>query len=127
MAAQQVKTKTGVTWLDEEHGILRFVYAAGAECGLEEAKENVVAQLALAQGKQIGILVDIAGAKSVDHAARQHYAESKAFLALALIGGPPIARIIGNIFLAVYGSRDTPTRFFRSDTEAIAWLESFGG
>ncbi|PRP93610.1 DUF7793 family protein [Enhygromyxa salina] len=125
MPSKQVKTKTGVTWLDEEHGILRFVYAVGAECGLEDAKQNVVVQVELANGKPIPILVDIAGAKSVDHAARAYYGESKAFGALALIGGAPIASIIGNIFLAAYGSRDTPTRFFRSESDAIKWLKGF--
>jgi len=123
--SKRVETRTGVSWVDEELGLLRFEYAQGTECTLEDARENVEAQVDLCEGETLPILVDVAGVKAIDQAARSYYGESKAFPALALVGEAPIGRIIGNIFLAIYGSRDTPTRFFKSEDEAVAWLRGF--
>jgi hypothetical protein len=125
MATERAKTRTGVTWFDEELGILRFVYTQGAECTLADAKENVEVQLRLTGGKVVPILIDVSAVKSVDKAARSYYGESKTVRALALIGGSPIGNIIGNVFLAVHGARETPTKFFGSEAEAIQWLRGF--
>jgi hypothetical protein len=125
MRTGEVKTKTGVTWMDEELGMLRFVYAPGAECSLADAIENVDAQVKLAGGKVRPILCDITRCKSVSKEARNHYGQCKSFSALALVGGSPIGNIIGNIFLAVYGKRETPTKLFTSESEAINWLKGF--
>ena len=125
MRTEEVKTRTGVTWMDEELGMLRFVYAPGSECSLADAIENVDAQVKLAGGKVCPILCDITRCKSVSKEARNHYGENKAFSALALVGGSPIGNIIGNIFIAVYGSRQMPTRMFQREADAIHWLKGF--
>ncbi len=121
----EIKTKTGVTWMDEELGMLRFVYAPGSECSLADAIENVDAQVKLAGGKARPILCDITQCKAVSKEARNHYGQSKAFSALALVGGSPIGNIIGNIFLAVYGSRQIPTKLFKAEAEAVQWLKGY--
>lgn len=125
MAPGEVKTRTGVTWMDEELGVLRFVYAPGSECSLADAIENVAAQVRVAGGKVRPILCDISRCKSISKEARGHYAATKAFSALALVGGSPIGTIIGNIFLAVYASRSIPTRLFRAEADAVQWLKGF--
>ena len=119
MPTGEVKTKTGVTWMDEELGMLRFVYAPGSECSLADAIENVDAQVKLAGGKVRPILCDITKCKSVSKEARDHYGSTRAFSALALVGGSPIGNIIGNIFIAVYGSRQVPTKMFLREADAI--------
>ena len=123
MSLEKKTTRTGTTWI--EHGILRFEYATGAEVSLDDAKDNVVVELELCGGTGLPCLIDIAGAKSVDQDARNYYSECKKFPACALIGVSPIARIIGNIYLAVHGGGDTPTRMFRTETDAIAWLREY--
>lgn len=121
----EVKTKTGVTWMDEKLGMLRFVYAPGSECSLEDAIENIDVQLKLAGGKRCPILCDITKCKSISKEARNHYAQNMAFSALALVGGSPIGNIIGNIFLAVYGTKTVPTKLFMAEADAIQWLKGF--
>jgi hypothetical protein len=111
--------------MDEELGILRFVYDRGAVCTLEQAKENVRIQLEASGGKIVPILCDISTVKVVDHESRKYYAESPYFRALALVTASPIGNFIGNIFLAVYGKRETPTKLFTSESEAINWLKGF--
>ena len=125
MRPEEVKTRTGVTWMDEELGMLRFVYAPGSECSLADAIENVDAQVRVAGGKVRPILCDISKCKSVSKEARNHYGQSKEFSALALVGGSPIGNIIGNIFIAVYGARQIPTRMFLREAEAVLWLKGF--
>lgn len=125
MPTGEVTTRTGVTWMDEELQMLRFVYAPGSECSLADAVENVDAQVRLAGGKVRPLLCDITKCKSISKEARNHYGESKAFSALALVGGSPIGNIIGNVFLAVYGSGSLPTRLFRAEADAVQWLKGF--
>ena len=125
MRPEEVKTRTGVTWMDEELGMLRFVYAPGSECSLADAIENVDAQVKLAGGKVRPILCDITRCKSISKEARNHYGSTRAFSALALVGGSPLGNIIGNIYLAVYESRMTPTRMFKAEADAIRWLKGF--
>ena len=121
----EVKTRTGVTWMDEELSMLRFVYAPSSECSLADAIENVDAQVKLAGGKIVPILCDISKCKSISKEARTYYGQNKACGARALVGGSPIGNIIGNIFIAVYGSRQTPTRMFQGEADAIRWLKGF--
>jgi hypothetical protein len=111
--------------MDAELGMLRFAYAPGAECSLADAVENVDVQVKLAGGKVRPILCDITKCKSVSKEARSHYGQSKEFSALALVGGSPIGNIIGNIFLAVHGSRMIPTKLFMVEADAIQWLKGF--
>ncbi len=125
MRTGEVKTKTGVTWMDEELGMLRFAYAPGSECSLADAIENVAAQLKLAGGKVCPILCDITKCKSISKEARNYYGDTKSFSALALVGGSPIGNIIGNIFIAVHGSRQIPTKMFLREADALHWLKGF--
>jgi hypothetical protein len=125
MHTGKVTTRTGVIWMDEELHMLRFVYAPGAECSLADAVENVEVQVKLAGGKVCPILCDITKCKSVSKEARSYYGQIKAFCALALVGGSPIGNIIGNIFLAVHGSKTVPTKLFMAEANAIQWLKGF--
>jgi hypothetical protein len=111
--------------MDEELGILRFVYDRGAVCAIEQAKENVKIQLEASGGRVVPILCDISKVKVIDHESRVFYGESPNFRALALVTASPIGNIIGNVFLAVYGKRETPTKLFTSESDAINWLKEF--
>ncbi len=111
--------------MDEAIGILRFVYAPGSECSLEDAIENVNAQVKLSGGKLRPILCDISKCKAISKEARNHYGQGQTSSALALVGGSPIGNIIGNIFLAVHGSRQSPIKMFTAEAEAVQWLKGY--
>ncbi|MFT3926902.1 MAG: STAS/SEC14 domain-containing protein [Myxococcales bacterium] len=119
-----MQTSTGSTWIDRDLGILRFEFNQGSVCTLAGAKENVEAQLKLAKGERLAILVDIRKCKEIDHEARAYFGGLKDFQALALLGGSLVGNILGNFFLAVYGTRETPTKLFAREDEAIGWLKS---
>ena len=105
--------------------MLRFVYAPGSECSLADAIENVKAQVKIAGGKVCPLLCNITGCKSVSKEARSYYGQNEIVSARALVGGSPIGNIIGNIFIAVHGSRRTPSRMFQGEADAIRWLKGF--
>jgi hypothetical protein len=121
--SERIKTRTGLTWLDEDRQILRFVYDLGAVCTLADAQENSAIQVNLAQGRRLPVLCDITRIKSIDAAARKYYGDSEDFEALALVTNSAIGTMIGNLFLATYRKRVAKTRLFRSETDAIEWIE----
>jgi hypothetical protein len=126
MNAGAIKTRVGIMWMDEALGIIRCVHFAGSECTLEDAKENVAAQVRLANGKVIPLLVDLTKCKSVSKEARVHFASAtSAFCSVALLSASPVGRIIGNMFIAVYGAQGAPTKLFTSEAAAIEWLKGF--
>lgn len=125
MASEQLRTRTGVTWMDDELGILRFVYDPGSVCTLRDAQENVETQLRASGGRIVPILCDISKAKAIDQEARRYYGDSESFRALALITSSAIGNMIGNIFLAAHGRRATPTKLFSSEADALQWLKKF--
>ena len=59
-------------WLDEE-GIIRGVAKAGADYGLEDAKDGIRAHRSLSGGKQRALIVDISALRSMSREARAYY------------------------------------------------------
>jgi hypothetical protein len=123
MATGRIATKTGVTWLDASSDILRFEYAKHSVCTMSDAKDNVAAQLTLAAGRRLPLLVDIKSCRAIDDDAKAYYAGLQDFSALALLGGSLLGNVIGNFFLGRYNDRNVPTRLFTNEAEAIAWLK----
>lgn len=123
MAETKWPSSTGVVWIDDALGLMRFDYAPGSVCTLAEAKENVELQRKLLDGRRMPILINVRHAKSVDREARTYYASLDDFTAMALFGGTPVGNVIANFFIAVYGRRGIPTKLFAEEHDAIAWLE----
>ncbi|MBA3499309.1 MAG: STAS/SEC14 domain-containing protein [Deltaproteobacteria bacterium] len=97
----------------------------GCEMGLEDAQKNLAAIFELG-GRQRGlVLVDMRGVRSQSREARQYFATSdealQATLAVALLIGSPVSRVLANFFLRLNPQR-IPTALFTAEEAAITWL-----
>jgi hypothetical protein len=64
------------------------------------------------------------GIRSQTRAARQHFAGAEAqkvTLAVALLIGSPVSRVLANFYLGIRPPQ-IPTVLFTEESEAIAWL-----
>jgi hypothetical protein len=125
---KEVFSRTGRHWIDEELGILRFTYYPNTrQATLADAKENFAAVTALVAGKRYPFLCDLKNCLDVDAEAQEFYASpefAQNLSAMALLGGGPIGKVMGTVFLAV-AERCVPTALFSSEAEAIEWLKTF--
>ena len=120
-----VETRTGRIWLAD--GFLYVSYDPGAELDVEDAHADTDIMQMLAGGRRRPALVDISRVKKVSAEARRVYAGprlSDSVVALALVVGSPVSRIIGNFYLGINRPR-SETRLFGSRSEARAWLAGF--
>ena len=114
-------------WVDEE-GIIRGVAKAGADYGLEDAKDGIRAHRALSGGKQRALIVDISALRSMSREARTYAGapeHADLFFAVALIVKSPLGRAVGNFFIGL-NKPLMPTRLFTDEAEAEVWVRSFG-
>lgn len=121
----EVKLRTGTFW--KEDGVLWGECFEGAEEGVEDAKEQIVAQRKMIDGRPLPFLMDIRRVRSLSREARAYFAgaeSAEVFRATALIVSSPLSRAIGNFFLGLNRAK-MPTRLFTSVDEALAWLRSF--
>jgi hypothetical protein len=122
-----IETRTARLWIGSD-GILRSVITKGAEEILEDAQANMEAGLRLAAGREVPMLVDMTGLRSITRPARRYYAdpgpEIKYATAMALVGGAPIARAIGNFALGL-SSPKIPMKMFANEADALEWLRGF--
>ncbi|MGK3990020.1 hypothetical protein WME99_43660 [Sorangium sp. So ce136] len=127
---ERLRTRTGEFSFDKENRIIRFEIHDGAVQTLADAKENVAALRQFSKGTPYAFLCDLTRCKATDLDARTYYGADEgrlAYRALALVGGRPVGRMIGNVFLTVYGNRDKPMRLFAEEQEAIQWLKGLTG
>jgi hypothetical protein len=125
---ERLRTRTGELSFDRESRIVRFDIDEGVVQTLDDAKENIAATKRFSKGALYPLLCDLTRCKGTDQDARNYYASddaTQAYRAMALLGGRPVARMIGNVFLAVYGNRAKPIRLFGEEREAIQWLTGF--
>ncbi|WP_437653794.1 DUF7793 family protein [Sorangium sp. So ce1182] len=125
---ERLRTRTGEFSFDKENRIIRFETHEGAVQTLADAKENVAALRRFSKGTPYAFLCDLTRCKVTDLDARNHYGADEgrqAYRAMALVGGRPVGRMIGNVFLTVYGNRDRPIRLFAEERDAIQWLKGF--
>jgi hypothetical protein len=121
----EVKLRTGTFW--REAGILRGECFEGAEETLEDAKEQIVVQRKMLDGKPLPFLMDIRRVRSLSRESRAYFAgaeSAEVFRATALLVASPLSRAIGNFFLGLNRAQ-MPTRLFTSEDEALAWLRGF--
>lgn len=96
----------------------------GCEMGLADAEENVAAIFRLAGERRTRVLVDMRGVRSQTREARDYFAgpeAEQATLAVALLIGSPVSRVLANFFLR-FGAKRMPTALFTDEAAAIAWL-----
>jgi len=96
----------------------------GCEMALADAQENIAAIFALAGSRPTRVFVDMRGVRSQTREARQYFAgheAAKVTIAVALLMGSPVSRVLANFFLRV-GTPLIPTGVFSDETAGIAWL-----
>ncbi len=92
--------------------------------GLEDAKQNVEAIYEIGGRQRNLVLVDMRGVRSQSREARQYFAgpeAGRATLAVALLVGSPLSRVLANFFLRLMPQK-WPTALFNDEQAAIAWL-----
>ena len=118
------KTRTCLLW---KRGIICGRFLPGVEVELEDAIENVRVTARLTEGKRLPVMVDLRAVRSQSADARAYLAGPEALrvtLAVALIIGSPLSRMIGNFYLG-FNKPPVPTRLFTSVSEAEGWLSTF--
>jgi hypothetical protein len=97
----------------------------GAAQDLTDARQNLSASIAAAEGVRRPLLVDITGAKRLPPEVRHYYTGERlvgAFTALALlVEASPVGTTMGNIYLRI-SSPGIPTRLFTRESAALEWL-----
>ena len=121
------QTRTGTARLESD-GILRFRCFPGAALTEDDARANVEACIAASEGRLRPCIVDMSQVLGIDRSARRYHSSyehsGRHYLAIALLVGSPLSRVIGNFFVGL--NRSTfPLRLFTSEEEAIAWLRTF--
>ena len=77
------------------------------------------------KGNPYKVMVDIRACTSIDREAREAYAVNPLNLAVALLIGNPISRMLGNFYLGL-NRVASPIRLFNSEDKAISWLNAQG-
>lgn len=122
----EIITQTERIVLDDS-GIVKCKTFKGVLLTLADAKENIAAVKAIANGKTVPVLVDITEAKGGDKEARAYLAGKEAGAvqsACALLIDSPLSQLIGNFFLGL-NKTHFPTRLFNDEEKAMKWLKNF--
>ncbi len=112
-------------WLRPD-GIVQVVWQPGAEIGLENIVALSGAVDTLTGGHRHPLMVDArAGAVALDRASRMKLGRrDESVSAIAVVINTPLARLSGNIFLAMR-KPTPPMRLFDDEASALAWLGEF--
>jgi hypothetical protein len=115
--AREVKTRTAtITFRDD--GIIVLVVDPGARVTLEDAEENMDHM----PEQRYRLLVDSRKIGSMTSAARRLYtAPSTRVVAVAIVVGSPLSRVIGNFFIGL-NKPAYPNKLFSSMEQAERWL-----
>jgi hypothetical protein len=118
-----VETATCTFKLDPR-GFVHAVMKPGCRMVLADAVANVAATFEVAGRQRTRVLVDVRGIHSQSREARLYFGGPEAeatTVAVALLIGSPVSRVIANFFLHVSQQR-VPTAVFSSQDAAIVWL-----
>jgi hypothetical protein len=120
----KVKTEYAQFW--KEEGILYCTFSEKLDVDLHIAKACVRERINFSEGISYPCLIDMTNVRSVNKEAREYMAKegSQLIKAGALITKSSLARMIGNIFLAI-NKPAIPTKLFSEENAAIAWLKKY--
>lgn len=122
-----IETRTAILSVDEKG--INIVKTKKLDQTLEDAVENVQASKSLGAGKKIPMLCDIRDIISQTRDCQLYYTGKEAqevYLAVALIIGSPISKILGNFFIGLRSqNNNVPLKMFNDEKIAYQWLESF--
>jgi hypothetical protein len=107
-----------------DDGVVIGRFHDGADVSGDDARENLGVLLDLVGAQRAPVMVDLRGVHSQSAEARSVFAGPDAFrvsMAVALLIGSPISRMVGNFYLG-FNKPLTPSRLFTDPAEARTWL-----
>lgn len=112
------------TFRRDPRGFVHAVMRKGCQMQLADAQKNIAAIATLTHHTRMPVLVDLRGVRSQSREARDYFGGPEAAetsLAVALLIGSPVSRVLANFFLRLNSTR-YPTRLFTDEAGAINWL-----
>ncbi|HEY6783150.1 MAG TPA: STAS/SEC14 domain-containing protein, partial [Candidatus Dormibacteraeota bacterium] len=111
-------------WYDDVAGVMYCGWITGATCGIAEAVAVTDDVSAAAGGRPCPLLVDMREMAGITREAREYFTSSShGITAVALLTASAVTRMIANFFIGLRKAQ-VPTRMFRSEQDAVAWLTS---
>jgi hypothetical protein len=110
-----------------EDNILRYDYTPGAEETIEDAVQTLDEVKKKTLGKKYPVIAYLGKLKSASAEARAYHAGTESnsvYTAAALLVTSPIAKVIGNFFLAL-NKPALPAKLVTSEEEALDWLKAY--
>ena len=116
-----IRIRTGYVWQDEE-GFVRVVQDDGVVLDVPDIEQFTAAVKSFHRGEPLFVYSDATGIRSSSPAAQKAASQKLDFMgALAIRGGAAVSRAMVNLFLKIF-PQPHPTRLFRADADALAWL-----
>jgi hypothetical protein len=106
-------------------GFVRLQWAPGVRISGDLARDAVAAVDRICAGRRRPMLVDMTATGNLTRDARVVFAQKSAASAIALLGKSAVDRVIANFALGV-SPVPVPTRFFTTESVALAWLRDVG-
>ncbi|ASN22021.1 DUF7793 family protein [Arthrobacter sp. YN] len=107
----------------ETGDVMFLAWKPGVRIEAANALAAVEAVNELAAGSRYPLLVTMADTAHLSRSARDVFVEPCAASRIALLGNNPVDRMLADYQLAVQ-EPPCPTRFFTSETDAVAWLRN---
>ncbi|MBV9791182.1 MAG: hypothetical protein JOZ51_23510 [Chloroflexi bacterium] len=126
METHEVVTRTSTVRM-EAGRMIRITALPNVVQTLDDAKGDVQIFDQLSQGQPFTALLDIRQLKSQEREAREFYSQpghTPGLVAIAILIGSPMSRVIGNFFMG-FNKSEIPARLFTSEDEALTWLAAF--
>lgn len=105
----------------DEDGILHLVWHPGAVIDERSAQHAMDLVNERCGDERAPMLVNMTDTASLDRGGRRVFSRPCAASAIALLGSSAVDRVLANFFLGV-NAAPCPTRFFRTEDKALAWL-----
>lgn len=102
--------------------IVKIVLPRDEHLDEESARILVAGLQASGEEKPVAVLMDLTDVASVSRAARTVFGDVTAVAAWALLGQTPVDRILAHFILGG-DFKSCPARYFRSEAEAVNWLQ----
>ena len=106
---------------EDDHGVVRLTWAAGAHIDELLAKEAMVAVDELNGDRRRPLLIQTSGPTETSRGARAVFSEPCSVSRVAMAGRSAVDQMVANFVIRLM-SPPVPTRFFTSESDAMQWL-----
>lgn len=127
MKKKILETRCAEVWLEEDN-IIYVSIKHGAEIKLDDVMEVKKTNAKLVGDRKHLLCINISNIKSITKEARDFTGDmetkNERMLAMALIMGSPISRVVGNFYIGL-NKPLYPTKLFNDKEKAFKWLKGF--